>query len=492
MAGAQGGANMNVQLRKPILVGGVTLSIGLWLWDSLQHSLIEVGEWSLLGAMTVGAGFWLLRPKTAHKQPLAELSLPVKREEVEQAIAAINQLVKDLEAEAPDRNITQLKEEVDRLPTLLQRQELQIAITGGKTVGKTSLTQTLAESKFATEIDWLETEALLTENEQQEITATEQALAADLVLFLVAGDLTDAEWQILQQLKQSRQRVLLIFNKQDLYAPEEKIYIEQQLQQRVAETIAPEDVIAIATVPKAIKVLRQQADGSVQESMEQPAAQISNLNSRLTTILAREQEQLIWATTWRRTIELKQQAREILNQVRRDRALPIIEQYQWIAAAAAFANPVAALDLLAAAAVSTQMLVDLSGIYRQKFSLERAQTATGTLGKLMVQLGLVELSTQAIASILKSNAFTYVAGGAVQGVSAAYLTRIAGLSSIEYFQEQEVSLDEQEGFNLARFTAKLQQVFEQNQRTAFLNNFVRQAMSRLSGEKETSSSATPN
>ncbi len=492
MAGLQGGANMNVQLRKPILVGGVTLSIGLWLWNSLQHSLIEVGEWGLLGAMTVGAGFWLLRRKTAGKQLLAELSLPVKREEVEQAIAEINQLVKDLEAEAPDWDITQLKQEVDRLPTLLQRQDLQIAITGGKTVGKTSLIGTLAGSKFPTEIDWLETEALLTENEQQEITAKEKALGSDLVLFLVAGDLTDAEWQILQQLRQSRQRVLLIFNKQDLYTSEERIYIEQQLQQRVAEIIPSEDIIAIATVPKSIKVLQQQADGSVQESREQPEAQISNLNSRLTTILAQEREQLIWATTWRRTIELKQQVREILNQVRRDRALPIIEQYQWIAAAAAFANPVAALDLLATAAISTQMLVDLSGIYRQKFSFEQAQTATGTLGKLMVQLGLVELSTQAIASILKSNAFTYVAGGAVQGVSAAYLTRIAGLSLIEYFQEQEVNLNQPEGFNLARFTAKLQQVFQQNQRTAFLNNFVRQAMSCLSEEKEISSSATPN
>jgi GTPase SAR1 family protein len=481
---------MNGQLRKPILVGGVTLSLGLWLWDSLQHSLIEVGEWSLLGAMTVGAGFWLLRAKTAKKQPLTAILLPVKREEVEQAIATINQLVKDLEAEAPEHDISELKQEVEELPTLLERQELKIAITGGKTVGKTSLTKTLAESEFATKIDWLETEALLTEKTQQEITAKEKALTTDLVLFVVAGDLTDAQWQILQQLKQSRQRVLLIFNKQDLYAPEEKIYIEQQLQQRVAEIIAPEDVIAISTVPKAIKVLRQQEDGSVQESIEQPEAQISNLNSRLITILAQEREQLIWVTTWRRAIELKQQAQEILNQVRRDRALPIIEQYQWIAAGAAFANPVAALDLLATAAISTQMLVDLGGIYRQKFSVEQAQTATGTLGKLMVQLGLVELSTQAIAGILKSNAFTYVAGGAVQGVSAAYLTRIAGLSLIEYFQEQEVNLDEQESFNLARFTAKLQQVFQQNQRKTFLNNFVQNAISRLSREKETSSSAT--
>lgn len=478
---------MDVKLRKPILVGGVTLATGLWLWDSLQHSLVEVGEWSLLGAMTVGAGFWLLRNKTAHQKSLTKISLPVKREEVEQAIAEINQLVKDLEIEAPDRKIPNLKQEVGRLPTLLERQGLKIAITGGKTVGKTSLLCKLAENKFATEIDWLETEALLTEKTQQEITAKEKALASDLVLFMVAGDLTDAEWQILQQLQQSRQRVLLIFNKQDLYAPEERIYIEQQLQQRVADVIPPEDIIAIATVPKAIKVLRQQEDSSVLESMEQPEAQISNLNSRLTTILAREREQLIWAATWRKAIELKQQAREILNQVRRDRALPVIEQYQWIAAAAAFANPVAALDLLATAAVNTQMLVDLAGIYRQPFSLERAQTATGTLGKLMVQLGLVELSTQAIASILKSNAFTYVAGGAVQGVSAAYLTHIAGLSLIEYFQEQEVNLDEQEGFNLARFSAKLQQVFQQNQRTTFLNNFVQNAISRLSGEKESSS-----
>ena len=119
------------------------------------------------------------------------------------------------------------------------------------------------------------------------------------------------------------------------------------------------------------------------------------------------------------------------------------------------------------------MLVDLSGVYQQKFSLEQGQTAASTLGKLMVQLGLVELSTQAIAGILKSNAFTYAAGGALQGISAAYLTRIAGLSLVAYFQEQEAILDTKEGFNLDRLTAKLKQVFQDNQRKAFLQGFVK-------------------
>jgi hypothetical protein len=99
----------------------------------------------------------------------------------------------------------------------------------------------------------------------------------------------------------------------------------------------------------------------------------------------------------------------------------------------------------------------------------------------MLKLGLVELSTQTIGSLLKGNAFTYVAGGAVQGVSAAYLTRLAGLSLIEYFQEQEVSTNEATGqpFNLDRLGQKLQTVFQQNQRAAFLQGFAQQVVGYL-------------
>ena len=217
--------------------------------------------------------------------------------------------------------------------------------------------------------------------------------------------------------------------------------------------------------------------------MEEQKPELTVLTERLSQILTQDAQQLVWATTMRAAAALKAEVKSELNKVRRDRALPVIEQYQWIAAAAAFANPVPALDLLATAAISAQIITDLGEIYQQKFSLQQAQAAAKTLGSLMLKLGLVELSTQAVGGILKGNAFTYVAGGAVQGVSAAYLTRLAGLSLIEYFQ-QEASENSATGqaFNLDRLGQTLQKVFQQNQRTAFLQGFVKQVVGRLMPE----------
>jgi hypothetical protein len=212
--------------------------------------------------------------------------------------------------------------------------------------------------------------------------------------------------------------------------------------------------------------------------MEQRPPQTTQLTDRLATIVDREGQQLVWATTKRSALALIAEAKVGLNQVRSDRAMPVVEQYQWIAAAAAFANPVPALDLLATAAINAQLVVELGAIYQQKFSLQQAQAVAGTMGNLMLKLGLVELSTKAIGTVLKTNAITFVAGGVVQGVSAAYLTRLAGCSLIEYFQQQEVDVST-DGLNLDRLGQTLQKVFQQNQQLAFLQGFVKQGVGRL-------------
>lgn len=95
----------------------------------------------------------------------------------------------------------------------------------------------------------------------------------------------------------------------------------------------------------------------------------------------------------------------------------------------------------------------------------------------MVKLGLVEMASQAITPILKSHALTYVAGGTLQGISAAYLTRLAGLSLVEYFEEQSQSASTT--FQLDRLIQKLKAVFQDNQRSAFLQTLVKQGISRL-------------
>ena len=479
---------MAVKLRQPILVGGVSLSFLLWLLQSWHHSVGQLGEFGVLGVMALGAGFWLFQQKTSKEIDFSTESVSLNRETVEKAIASSECLINHLETEAgnPER-ISQLRQQVINLTTELDRQELQLAVTGGKGVGKTSVVQVL-ESVWGQQsqqhLSLKETPALFINTDGDvaaETTASSVALASDLVLFVTAGDLTDTELQTLRQLRATNQRILLVFNKQDQYLPTERATVLQQLRQRMTGLLAAEDVVAIASSPASVKVRQHQPDGSVQEWMEPQTPELTSLTGRLSQIVAQQGQQLVWATTNRSVVALKTEVKTQLNQVRRDRALPLIEKYQWIAAAAAFANPVPALDILATAAISAQLVKDLGEIYQQKFSLSQAQSAAKTLGTLMLKLGLVELSTQTVGSILKSHVFTYVAGGAVQGVSAAYLTRLAGLSLIEYFQEQEISETTATGqlFNIDRLGQKLQSVFQQNQRGAFLQGFVKQAVGHL-------------
>ena len=105
----------------------------------------------------------------------------------------------------------------------------------------------------------------------------------------------------------------------------------------------------------------------------------------------------------------------------------------------------------------------------------------------MVKLGLVELSTQALSAVLKSHAITYVAGGFLQGVSAAYLTRLAGLTLIEYFEEQSLSEQTQGNVNLSLqgIGQKLQTIFQQTRQGSLLQSLVRQALRRLTPDAPT-------
>ncbi|MBC6474732.1 MAG: DUF697 domain-containing protein [Hormoscilla sp. GM102CHS1] len=459
---------MDIKLKRPILIGGVGLSLALWLWESIQQEMDQLSELTMMGAIAL-TGIWWFKQKTASNLQLSGLE-PVDREKVEQAISQINGAINQLSAENQD--LSTWRKGVEQLTKQLDRKSIRLAVTGGKSVGKTSSIQNL-DSNW----DLQETPALFVADDGETTAAEEILSASDLVVFVTAGDLTDSEFQTLQQLAALHQRTVLAFNKQDQYLPAEQPVILEQLRQRTAGILESKDVVAIAANPDAIKVRKHSEDGEVKEWMENQQPQIAPLTERLSHILETEAQQLVWATTKRQADILKAEVKEVLNGLRRDRALPIIEQYQYIAAAAAFANPVPALDLLATGTINGQLAIDLGAVYQQKLDLDRAQKAAGTIGSLMLKLGLVELTTQTISGILKSHAVTYVAGGVAQGVSAAYLTRLAGLSLIEYFQAQDLSVEE--GFNLDLLGETLKNVFQQNNRMAFLQGFVKQVAGRL-------------
>ncbi|MFN6572217.1 YcjF family protein [Dendronalium sp. ChiSLP03b] len=475
---------MVVKLQRPILVGGLGLSFSLWILQSWHHSIVQLSEFGLLSALAVGGGLWLFQ-QNRPKGSLEKLDgMPVDRATVESAIAKAEIVINQIAQEAENHiALEALQEKVAQLVLELDRQEIKLAVTGGKSVGKSTLIRVLESSwqqEIQQKVNFCETAPLFREvGERSHTVALAEVNQADFVLFLTNGDLTDSEFQVLQQLKAANQPTILVFNKQDQYLADERANVLLSLKQRMQN-----NVVATAVSPVPIKVRKHEADGSVQEWMEQPAPDIQQLTQQLSEVLLQQGQQLVWATTFRKAMLLKAEAKNLLNGTRRDRVTPVIEQYQWIAAAAAFANPVPALDVLATAAINAQMVMDLGNIYQQKFSLEQAQTVAGTMGSLMLKLGLVELSTKAVSTVLKSNAVTFVAGGVVQGVSAAYLTRVAGLSLVEYFEQQEIAIDSGSNLNLDKLRQTLHKVFQQNQQIAFLQGFVKQSVKRLLPETQ--------
>jgi uncharacterized protein len=485
---------MVLGIRQPILITGLGLTASVWLLENLNHTLGAWGTVCVLGVGAVGLSNWWLRQKTLQSLDLQPRF--VDRATVETALTEVKTVMSQLQQEADETEdsrqkvqpvLETLQSQITQASAEMERDRIRFGVMGGKSVGKTSLFQ-LLQKEWATsaghKLNLRDTPGLF------DVSATDSGadsavwqsiLECDLILFVVTGDLTEPEFQALSRVAKAQKRILLVFNKQDQYLPSEQQLVVERLRERVKRLLQSEDVVSIAAQPSPIKVRQYQADGSVQERLDQPSPEIVPLTERLNQILLQEGQQLVLASCLSTVREIQSQARSTLNDIRRIKALPVIEKYQWISAATAFASPFPALDVLATAAINAQMVLDLSQLYQQKFSLQQAQTIAGTMASLLLKLGLVELSVQAVTGLLKSNAVTFVAGGAVQGVSAAYLTRLAGLSLVEYFQEQATSSDAAtlDAGKLKRLSETLQNLFQQNQRAAFLKTFVQQAVSYL-------------
>lgn len=477
---------MAFTLRKPILVGGLGLSLSIGLLDILHPA---TAHWSSLltwGAVALGSSLWWLRQQTRKPIAFATPQL-VDRTSAESALAAVETQLDHLVSEsASSPRIEPLRQQLEQLRGELDRTEIRLTLVGGKGAGKTAIRQQLVDSglprgaDLPTQFSISDTPALFTEAIDRAQTAIDPVTqSSDLMLFVTAGDLTYSEFELIQQWIEQKQRVLLVFNKQDQYLPSDRPAVLAQLRQRVQAFLMDEDVVAIAANPASLKVRQLQADGTAIERQEQPAPDLTPLTARLATVFAAQGRPLVYATVQRQAIALKRDVIAELNSIRRDRTLPLIEQAQWIAAGAAFANPVPSLDLLATAAVNAQLIADIGAVYKQSFTIDQAKASASAIASLMIKLGLVEFTSQAIAPLLKSHALTYVAGGMLQGLSAAYLTRIAGLTLVEYFEEQSWSATPATGLQLDRLGEKLKFVFQANQRLAFLQGLVKQGIDRL-------------
>lgn len=489
------------------LIVGLILILGLSLWliDSLSRLYWQLSYSPLLGnlllmllvvligALIAAFVYYVLviqksekRSRSQRRVTAAEIPA-VKSEAASSTLQAVRQQVSIIQDEVQRQALLSRSREIE---ANLARGEIQVVVFGTGSAGKTSLVNgvmgrmvgrvdapmgtTQVGETYCLRLKGLERKILITDTPgileagvagtEREQLARELATEADLLLFVVDNDLRRSEYEPLRTLAEIGKRSLLILNKIDMYTEEDKEAILARLRQRVRGFIAASDVVAIAANPEAAQL----ENGEIY----QPEPDILPLLRRMAAILRAEGEDLVADNILLQSMRLGEEARKLIDAQRRRQADKIVDRFQWIGAGVVSVTPLPMVDLLATAAVNAQMVVEIGKIYGCDLNLERGRELALSLAKTLASLGIVKGAIQLLSTALQLNVATFIVGRAIQGVTAAYLTRIAGKSFIEYFRHDQDWGD-------GGMTEVVQRQFQINRRDEFVKAFIQQAIARV-------------
>jgi GTPase SAR1 family protein len=450
-------------------------------WQAyLYLAIVGTGGLILLG-LALGV-FWKLwsatRTKAAQKERQAknpsQLSAAEQRREVEDNLAAVGDLETD--AAISDDVKRELKSLAAKVEEKQQSHKLEIVAFGTVSSGKSSLLNALAgRDAFQTdprggttmqrqEIPWPGNDQVLLvdtpglgeiDGAEHIAVAAEAARDADLVLMVVDGPLRQSEFKLLSRLGEMEKRVLLCLNKADWYEPADQKKLVGQLASLVREYIPAEDVIAVRAQPVMRTRVRVLPDGGEAEEQVREPPDLGALADKMLSIVRRDGTDLLLANLLLQSRGLVEEAKQKVRESLDRRAWEIVDRYTWGAGAAAAVSPFPVLDLFAGSAITAKMVVDLAQVYRQPLDFNAAVALLGQLGKNLVAILGVNLAapavTSVIASVLKGTVplAGQFAGGLLQGIVQALVTRWIGAVFVGYFKA-EMQMPAEGLANLAR------------------------------------------
>ncbi|TAF04787.1 MAG: DUF697 domain-containing protein [Nostocales cyanobacterium] len=484
----------------------IILGLALWLIDSLTRLYFQLSYSPLLGnllllllilllgGLVAAFIYYVLVLKSGeeqsrrHRRRVTPSQIPAaKSDAASSTLQAVRQQVAQIQDEVTRQALLSRTREIE---ANLARGEIQVVVFGTGSAGKTSLVNaimgrivgevnapmgtTQVGETYCLRLKGLERKILITDTPgileagvagtEREQLARALATEADLLLFVVDNDLRRSEYEPLKGLAEIGKRSLLVLNKTDLYTDHDQEVILSKLRQRVGEFIATNDVVAIAANP-------QTAQLETGETF-QPEPDIVPLLRRMASVLRAEGEDLVADNILLQSIRLGEEARKLIDSQRRRQADKIVDRYQWIGAGVVSVTPLPVVDLLATAAVNAQMVVEIGRVYGCDLNMERGRELALSLGKTIAGLGIVKGAIELLSTALQLHVATFIIGRAIQGVTAAYLTRIAGKSFIEYFRHDQDWGD-------GGMTEVVQQQFQINRRDEFIKVFIQEAIAKV-------------
>jgi GTPase len=288
--------------------------------------------------------------------------------------------------------------------------------------------------------------------EFREAMAREIARTADLILFIVSGDMQRREVEALSELRSHQKPILLVFNQIDRYPEADRQSIHAKLEdERVKGLIHPEDIVLTAARPDPIRIKIQQEGGSSKIVWEHPAPLIEPLKARILDVLDREGKAIVALNTLLLAGDLHE---EIVNRkvrIRDEAANRLIWNFSIAKGAAVGLNPIPVADLAGGLAVDVGMIIALSKVYGIPLTRSSAVRLVRDMTVALGAMGLLQVATRLVASGVKSamagltimtgglagplTALGYGAIGLTQGAAAASTSYVIGHGAKTYLRQ---------------------------------------------------------
>ncbi len=294
------------------------------------------------------------------------------------------------------------------------------------------------------------------EGEARAEMAREVALSADLILFVVAGDITRTEYQALCELRQTQKPLILVFNKIDLYPEQDREAIYRQLQQlgtgspkdrRLQKMLSTDEIVMVAAEPAPLEVRVEWPDGEVTYEWETPPPQVDELKQKILRILNREGRSLLALNALFQARNAEVSIAKKTLDIRRSEAEDLIWRFTKYKALAVALNPIGVVDVVGGAIADLALIRSLSKLYGLPMTSYEAgklwkKILVSSGGLLLGELGSslllgVGKSASAVATTIDSpTGITAYAGAAIaQAGVAGYGAYAVGQAAQVYLEQ---------------------------------------------------------
>ncbi|NJP10160.1 MAG: DUF697 domain-containing protein [Leptolyngbyaceae cyanobacterium RU_5_1] len=288
-----------------------------------------------------------------------------------------------------------------------------------------------------------------------------QAIArqSDLILFVVAGDITRTEYEALCNVRQAQKPLLLVFNKIDLYPDQTRQEIYQSLQRLAAKSAGSEplqrllsanEIVLVAAEPAPMQVRVEHPGDRVTYEWESPPVQIGELKHKMLDILSREGRTLMALNALVQVRNAETRLASKLLELHNSEAEALIWKFVRYKAIAVALNPIAILDLVGGAVADLAMIRALSELYGLPITRHEAgklwKTVMLSSGSLVlteigsgIMLGLGKSAAAVGSGIDSSSSLAVYAGAAIAQSTLAGFGSYSVGRAVQVYLEQGCS-----------------------------------------------------